>query len=75
MNGRNGEREENPIVAAVQRSLEGRRPTILLDANDADALRPGLLKKVVSTMFSDETIRDVGIQVIESLLTGDRRTP
>src|SRR6266403_174455 len=59
---------DNPIIAAILRSLQGRRPTVILDEYE-----PAKHRRAVALLFSDEAIREIGILVIESLLTGDRR--
>jgi len=63
---------DNPIIAAVQRSLRGRRPTVII-LDGYERPRSGALRQHIAFLFSDEAIREIGILVIESLLTGDRR--
>jgi hypothetical protein len=74
LHGRNGERDilrANPIIAAVERTLQGRRPLIA-------ALEDGTLifhrwDSPTPFGFSDETIREVGDIVCQALLAGDPR--
>src|SRR6266496_5145483 len=71
MSERNGQGEENPIVAAVKRSLRGGKPTIVFDI--FKSMPVGHLKEWIKRSFDNETIREIGALIIESLLTGDKR--
>ena len=68
---RAGSRSDNPIIAAVERGLRGRRPTVVLDG--WESVPEAQLRAAVRFNFDDETIREVGTLVLLSLLTGDRR--
>jgi hypothetical protein len=72
LHGKNGQLDSgNPIIAAVQRSLQGRKPTIVLYGWKSVPM--ARLRAAVPLVFDDETIREVGSLVLLSLLTGDPR--
>jgi hypothetical protein len=81
LHGRNGERDvspDNPIIAAVERTLQGRRP-LIMNAQLQDGSTALIIHGWDSSApwrpfnFSDETVREVGNIVLQALLTGDRR--
>jgi hypothetical protein len=81
LRGRNGERDvspDNPIIAAVERTLQGRRP-LIMDTQLQDGSSSLIIHGWDSSppwrpfRFSDETIREVGNIILQALLTGDRR--
>src|SRR5438876_12352377 len=69
----NGERDmtDNPIIAAVQRSLRGKQLVPVPD--DWQSLSPVLLRESVRMTFDGKALREVGTIVCLALLTGDRR--
>ena len=71
LHGRNAERDvspDNPIIAAVRRSLPvGGSVTF-----DVDRPPDRVLDRVTAFFFNDETIREIGVLVLKALLTGDR---
>lgn len=72
VHGRDGERDslsDNPIIAAVRKSLPGRGSVIW----DVDAPPLHVLRLMITNIFRDESIREIGILIIGSLLTGDGR--
>lgn len=74
--GRNGEQDISPasdnlIIAVVETSLRGKRPTIVFDI--FESMPAGHMREWIKRRFDDEAIREIGAFIIESLLTGDRR--
>jgi hypothetical protein len=73
-----GSRSDNPIIASVERTLQGRRPLIM-----AAQLQDGAAALIIHGWdssapwrpfnFSDETVREVGNIILQALLTADRR--
>src|SRR5438270_8707188 len=62
---------DNPIIAAVQRSLRGKQLVPVPD--DWQSLSPVLLRESVRMTFNGKALREVGTIVCLALLTGDRR--
>jgi hypothetical protein len=60
---------DNPIIAAVRRSLP--RSGSFTFAVDRPPAR--VLDRVIAFVFNDATIREIGVLVVKALLTGDRQ--
>jgi hypothetical protein len=73
-----GSRSDNPIIVAVERTLQGRRPMIMT-AQLQDGTAALIIHGWDSSApwrpfkFSNETIREVGNIILQALLTGDQR--
>jgi hypothetical protein len=64
-------KSENPIIAAVRRSLQGKQ---LVPVSQNWRSEPQvLLRESVRVTFGEDAIREVGTLVCLALLTGDRR--
>lgn len=62
---------DNPIIAALRRSLPGSGSfTSLLDV---DRPPDRVLDPVIAFVFNDATIREIGVFVVKALLTDDRQ--
>ena len=62
---------DNPIIAALRRSLPGSGSfTSLLDV---DRPPDRVLDPVIAFVFNDATIREIGVLVVKALLTDDRQ--
>jgi hypothetical protein len=61
-------RSDNPIIAAVQRNLPGGGGVTW----DVDRPPDRVLTLMITNIFSDDVIREIGVLVIKSLLTGDK---
>ena len=58
---------DNPIIAAVRRSLPG---TFALAV---DPLPNHVLDPLIATFFKDATLREIGVLVVKALLTDDQQ--
>lgn len=69
----NGERDttDNPIIAAVQRSLRGKQLVPVVD--DWRSVPGHILRESVRFTFEGKALKEVGTIVCLALLTGDRR--
>jgi hypothetical protein len=60
---------DNPIIAAVRRSVPGGGSFTL----DVDRPPDSVLDLLIAAAFNDATIREIGVLVVKALLTDDRQ--
>lgn len=66
-------RESNPILAAIELSLKGRRRTAIMD--DWETLPRWQQLDIIRQFFIPETIYEVGALVLGAVLSGDKQMP
>jgi hypothetical protein len=64
-------RKPNPILAAIELSLKGRRPLVIADGWHKEPRETQL--EIIRRLFTQETIDEVGFLVLGAVLAGDKQ--